>query len=40
MKKFLGVSLAVGGLALLVGLVVAHKHRGYRMGMDQEWAMQ
>jgi hypothetical protein len=33
MKKFLGVSLAAGALAVLVGVVVAHEHRGFRMGM-------
>ena len=33
MKKFLGVSLAVVALAVLVGVVVAHRHRSYRMGM-------
>jgi hypothetical protein len=33
MAKFLGVSLAAGALAVLVGVVVAQEHRGYRMGM-------
>jgi hypothetical protein len=33
MAKFLGVSLAAGALAVLVGVVVAQEHGGYRMGM-------
>jgi len=33
MKKFLGVSLVVGVLAVLVAVVVAHEHRGYGIGM-------
>jgi hypothetical protein len=33
MRKFLGVSLAVAALAVLVGAVVAHERRGYGMGM-------
>ena len=33
MRKFLSVSLAVGALAVLVGVVVAQEHRGHGMGM-------
>ena len=33
MRKFLGVSLAVGALAVLVGLVLAQEHRGHGIGM-------
>jgi hypothetical protein len=33
MRKFLGVSLAVGALAVLVGVVAAQEHRGHGPGM-------
>jgi len=35
MRKFLGVSLAVGALAVLVGVVVAREHRGHGIGMGR-----
>ena len=39
MRKFLGVSLVVGALAVLVGVVVAQEHRGHGMGPGMGHAM-
>jgi len=39
MREFLGVSLVVGALAVLVGVVVAQEHRGHGMGPGMGHAM-